>query len=326
MRRRHLLALTGAAVTAGALASAQKAWAAERVVGWISTESQETMSAFTKAFRKGLDSAVTRGGTTVRLIERSAPGGGEAVASAVADLQRAGAQVIVSQGAATLPVVRAKPSIPVVFGYSGDPVAAGIVESLARPGRSATGMTFMSIELVPKRIDFLRRVIPDCRRVALVSNARHPGEESEIGACRRAIEPQAIGLTVHRVQSANDLKPAVAEAADAGAQAMVVLPSALMVQNARMLSAECAARKLPLVSGWASIARSGALMTYGPNLEAAYVRIAQYVARVLDGASPAELPVEQPTAFELVINLGTAAAQGITVPPSLLAQADEIIE
>jgi len=232
----------------------------------------------------------------------------------------------VAQGAATVSVTRAKPALPVVFGFSGDPVVAGVAPSLARPGDGATGMTFMALELNTKRVDFLRLALPDCRRIALISNARHAGEENEIAVCQRAVEPAGIALSVHRVQTAPDLRPALASAFDVGAQAVIVLPSGFMVQQSPVLAADCIARKVPLVSGWAAIARAGALLTYGPNLPAAYRRIAYYVVRILDGATPGSLPIEQPSAFELVVNARTAAALGMSLPPTLLAQADEVIE
>jgi putative ABC transport system substrate-binding protein len=205
-------------------------------------------------------------------------------------------------------------------------VAAGIVQSLARPGGNATGMSFMSVELNPKRIDFLRTMLPACRKIALLSNARHFGEENEIAACQRTVEGAGIELTIWRSQSPADIQSVVGQALDGGAQALVMLPSSTMVQQAAATCAQCLARNVPVVSGWASIARAGALLTYGPNLQAAYRRIGFYVVRVLGGATAASLPIEQPTSFELILNRKTALALGVSMPPSLLAQADEVIE
>jgi len=322
MRRRTF---TAAAPVALLGLPASRAHAADRVIGWISPESRETTVPFFKAFQAGLQSN-TRPGDTVRVIERYAVGGSETTAQQIAELQKEGVSLIVAQGAATLAVVRAKPAVPVVFAYSGDPVVAGIAQSFARPGGDATGVSFMSLELNPKRIDFLRIAVPECRKVALLSNARHAGEENDIAASQRAVERAGMELTVWRSQSPGETPSVVTQALDAGAQALVVLPSSPMVQQARAIVNQCLPRKVPVVSGWASIARAGALLTYGPNLDETYKRVGWFVMRVLGGAPPGTLPIEQPTTFELVINRKTADRLGLALPPSLLAQADEVIE
>jgi putative tryptophan/tyrosine transport system substrate-binding protein len=320
MKRRELIAIIG-----GSALAATPLRAAERVVGWISPESREATAPFFNALRAGLQ-ANLRPGDTVRIIERYVVGGPEAVAQAVDELQKEGTGLIVAQGAATPSVVRAKPRVPVVFAYSGDPVVAGIAQSFARPGGDATGVSFMSQELNPKRIDLLRLALPECRRVALLSNARHAGEENDIAASQRAVERSAIELIVLRSQGSTDIPALVERALDAGSQALLALPSSTMVAQAPAIVAQCLARRVPVVSGWAAIARAGALLTYGPNLAEAYKRVGWYVVRVLGGAAPGNLPIEQPTTFELVVNRKTAGTLGLALPPSLLAQADEVIE
>ena len=153
-------------------------------------------------------------------------------AAQVAELQQMGVRLIVAQGVAAVSVIAAKPSVPVVFGYSGDPVVAGIAQSMSRPGGNATGISFMSIELSPKRIDLVRTALPECRRVALLSNARHPGEEKEIAACQSAVQPLGIELTPYRAQNPAEIRAALTRALDSGAQAVVMLPSSTMVQRA----------------------------------------------------------------------------------------------
>jgi putative ABC transport system substrate-binding protein len=320
MKRRELIAI------AGGTALASQARAAERVIGWISPESREATAPFFAALQAGLKANMPPGGDTVRVIERYGVSGPDNAARQIAELQQQGVSLIVTQGGASVTVVQAKPSVPVVFAFSGDPVLGGIVQSLARPGGSATGMSFMSVELNPKRIDLLRTMLPACRKIALLSNARHFGEENEIVACQRTVEGVGIELTVWRSQGPADIQSVVGKALDSGAQALVVLPSSTMVQQAAAICAQSLARNVPVVSGWASIAQAGALLTYGPNLQAAYRRLGFYVMRVLGGASPASLPVEQPTILELILNRRTAHALGVAFPPSLLAQADEVIE
>lgn len=303
-----------------------RASAAERLVGWISPESPQATAPFFNALKAGLTAALTGGAEPVRIVERYDVNSPALAAAQVAELQQMGVRLIVSQGAATITVVGAKPIVPVVFGYSGDPIVAGIAQSMSRPGGNATGISFMSIELNPKRIDLLRTALPACRRIALLSNARHAGEEKEIAICQTAVQPLNIELTVYRAQNPGEIRPALAQALDAGAQAVVMLPSSAMVQHAPAAAADCIARKVPLISGWAAIARAGALFTYGPNLQEAYKRLALYVVRVLGGSPPAILPIEQPTVLELVINQKTAATIGLALPATLVAQADEIIE
>ena len=322
MNRRHILAAGLAAPFLGA----GRALAAERLIGWISPESANVTAPFFNALQAGLTAALPAGAEPVRILERYEVNTPAQAAAQIADLQQMGARLIVSQGAATVTVAAAKPSVPVVFGYSGDPVVAGIAQSMSRPGGNATGISFMSVELNPKRIDLLRTALPACRRIALMSNTRHAGEEKEIAACQSAVQPLGIELTAYRGQNAGEIRNALAQALDSGAQAIVMLPSSTMVQLAPSAAADCIARKVPLVSGWATMARAGALFTYGPNLQEAYKRLAVYVVRVLGGAAAATLPIEQPTVLELVINQKTAAALGLTLPPALLAQADEIIE
>ncbi|MBX9946544.1 MAG: ABC transporter substrate-binding protein [Reyranella sp.] len=322
MKRRVIVAAGLAAPFLGA----GRAFAAERLIGWVSPESAEVTAPFFNALKAGLDAARPAGAEPVRILERYNAATPALAAAQVAELQQMGVSLIVSQGAATVTVVAARPTVPVVFGYSGDPVVAGIAQSMSRPGGNATGVSFMSVELNPKRIDLLRTAQPACRRIALMSNTRHAGEEKEIVACQSAVQPLGIELTAYRGENAAEIRAALAQALDSGAQAVVMLPSTAMVQLTPTAAVDCIARKVPLISGWASMARAGALLTYGPNLQEAYKRLAHYVVRVLAGAAPATLPIEQPTVFELVINQKTAAALGLVLPPTLLAQADEIIE
>ncbi len=327
MKRRTFLVATTAGTLAGGVTLGAPARAADRLIGWISPETPETTGTFTRAFRDGMARQTSSGGADVRILERYAPGAPEdVVARYVDELQQQGVRLIVTQGGATPVTIRARPKVPVVFGYSGDPVAAGFAQSLARPGGNATGLTFLSIELMPKRIGLLRQALPDCRRIALISNARHPGEEREIAACRTVVEAADVKLTVHTFDGVAGFKTAIAAALGSGAQAVLGLPSALMMYNTPLLAAACIEQKVPLISGWSEMARSGALMTYGPNLARAYARIARYAVRILDGTSPDVLPIEQPTELELVINRKTAASIGLALPPSLLAQADELID
>ena len=321
MLKRRAVLLTSAV---GLAVGVGRARAAQQSIGWISQETREAIAPFLQAFKAGLADRFA-GRSVPPVVDMSVTAGVPAVEQAVRELEKAQVALIVAQGSATVPVVRAKPAVPVVFGFSGDPIVAGIAQSLAQPGGNATGISFMSVELMPKRIDLLRMALPACRRVGLLSNALHPGEEKEVLACQQAVKAQGVDVTIHRVNGGDEIAGAV-DRALADSQAIVMLPSGSMVRAANATAAQCTARKVPLVSGWATIARAGALMTYGPNLDAGYRRVAYHVLRVLDGTPPGSLPIEQPTQFELVLNRRTAAGIGVTLPPTLLAQADEVID
>ncbi len=318
MRRRTLL---GAALAAPALARA-----AGRPIGWVSVERPAASAEFLAVFRSALPTAFPSGAEVPAVLDRYAETNPAAVAEQVKELQAAGVSLIVGQGGATPLVVRAKPTVPVVFAFSGDPVVAGVIDSLARPGGNATGMSFMSIELNPKRIGLARELVPGCSKVALLSNRRHPGEEKEIAACQQAVRELGIELADYRVETEAEALAATNEALAKGAQAMLMLSSAGMMRHVAGVSAACSPRKVPLICGWSMFARQGAVLSYGPKLDDCFRRVAWYVARVNGGASPATLPVELPTSFELVINKRAAAGMGLALPPTLLAQADEVIE
>jgi putative ABC transport system substrate-binding protein len=321
MKRRALLATLAAAP----LASPGLTRSATRPIGWISIEPSGSAAEFLTALRTALAS-VFPGADQPQVIDRNSGADPAAIAASVKELQDRGVSLIVSQGAASPLVVRAKPAVPVVFAFSGDPVVAGMVDSLARPGGNATGMTFLSIELSAKRLGLAREVVPGCHKVALFSNRRHPGEEKEIAAVQEAVQKIGVELSVHRMETQDEATAAARQALDAGTQAVLALSSGGMLQQMPAIAAAFAERKVPVISGWASFARRGAVMSYGPNLAECYRRIGWYVARVLGGAAPSTLPIEQPSAFELVINRKTAEALGLALPVTLMAQANEVIE
>jgi putative ABC transport system substrate-binding protein len=231
----------------------------------------------------------------------------------------------VSQGAA-LRVARKLPgTTPVVFGNSGDPLEAGVAQSLARPGGRFTGITFLAYVLVGKRVEFLHEVAPKAKRLAVVSNPDHIGDAKEFAETRAAAIGLGLEVSHYPARDPAQLASALASAAAARAEALVVHPDALMVEQRAAIGHFTSERRIPTISGWAAIAEGGCLLTYGPNLQVSYRRLAYFVDRILRGAKPAEIPIELPSVVELVINLKTAKALGITVPPSLLLRADRVI-
>jgi putative ABC transport system substrate-binding protein len=319
LKRRHLV-VGGAGLALGARSAAI---AATPTIGWVAPDTREAAAPFFRALYEGLRDRMKS--SAPQIVERYAPKGPDDVTAATQDLVRQGVSLIVAQGTATLSAVRAAQSVPVVFAFSGDPVLAGAAQSLAQPGGNATGISFMSVELMPKRIDYLRQATPAARRFALLSNARHPGEEREIQSCLEAVASHGISVAVHRVRTLDEV-PAATDRALQEAQALLVLSSAFMVNATPGIAAQCMAKKIPMVAGWASMARAGALMSYGPNLEAGTRRVAYYVERILAGAPPSSLPIELPTAFELMLNRRTAAAIDVPLPATLLAQAEQVID
>jgi putative ABC transport system substrate-binding protein len=242
------------------------------------------------------------------------------------ELVAEGAEVIIANGASTVPAMTAAGPVPVVYGFSGDPVAAGIADGLARPRGNATGVTLMWPEANAKRIEILKELAPAVRRITLISSPNHPGEPAEIEVCRRSVASLGIDMTYMPVFSDADLEKALGQAASEGADALVSPPDPVTTRNRQLLAKTAVERRIPFVSGWALHAESGALMTYGPSATWGYQRVGYYAARVLAGAKPADLPIEQPSRFELMLNLQTAKAIGLKISDLMIERADRVIE
>lgn len=297
-------------------------------ISWISLAGPEDAdtSPFFETFRAELRDLGYVEGRNLTIEARWARGDPVRGVELAKELVQLGVAAIVSQGAAIRVVQPVAGSVPIVFAMSANPEKAGLVESLARPGRNFTGATFMSYEVNAKRLELLKEAFPALSKIALLSNPEHPGEHIELEVSRKAAA--SLGLTIQYVpvRSAEELDRAFSAIANAGVDAIVALPDALVMQHRARLIEFATRLRIPAVSGWPAFARSGGLMTYGPNLRQSFRMVARSVDKVLKGAHPAELPVEQPTTFELVINLKAAKALGLEVPPSLLTRADEVIE
>jgi putative ABC transport system substrate-binding protein len=318
-RRAFLAAIAATAVPWPAAAQAQRTAPAR--VGWISTEPQP--DPFIDGFREGLRLHGYVEGQNV-ILDLRYTRDLEALRTAVAELTQSKVAFIVSSGPA-IRAIRAARDIPVLFAISGDPVALGLAASLARPGGNFTGLTFLSLEIAAKRVELLKQAVPQMRRLAVLSNTDHPGEHSE----RRATEEaaRALGLAVSYIpfRGAGELDTGLAAVRGAGADAMLVFPEgATMVARAKIAQFAIAER-LPSMFGWSEYADAGGLMSYGANQRQAYVRLAAYADKLLRGARTAELPIEQASHFELVVNMKTAAALGITLPPATLLLANRRI-
>jgi ABC-type uncharacterized transport system substrate-binding protein len=325
MRRREFITLLGAAA-----ASWPRAARAQQqpmpVVGFLGPLSQSTMSPWTAAFAQRLRELGWIEGRTVAIEYRWGEGRSERFPEIMAEFVRLKVSVIVTGGtAAVIAAKQATSVIPIVFGSVADPVGTGLVASLARPGGNITGLSNQSADLPGKRFEVLRKAVPGLRRLAIMANISNPANVLEMNEGQAAA--RTLGLDVVRVEirRAEDIVPAF-ESLKGGADALYVVTDALVNTNRVRINTLALDARLPTMHGEKGYVESGGLMSYGPNFPDMYRRAAGYVDKILRGAKPADLPVEQPTKFELVINLQTAKALGITIPDRLLAIADEVIE
>jgi len=233
--------------------------------------------------------------------------------------------LLLALGGDVAPVmVKATQTIPVVFASSADPVRLGLVASLARPGGNATGVTFLQDELASKRLEYLKQAAPRISRVAFLWNPDHVDNEQR--QAERAVPILNVQLQPLEVRGSADFDGAFRAATEAGADALYVVSSRVTTLNIPRIVEFAARNRLPLAGGWGGWAKAGGLLSYGPNINDMVRRAADYIDRVLKGAQPGDLPTLQPTAFEIVINLKTARALGLSIPPPLLAVANEVIE
>ena len=223
-------------------------------------------------------------------------------------------------------MIRAGVKLPIVFVMSADAVEAKVVASFARPGGNRTGMSLFSLDLIGKRLEFLKEAMPQLKRIAIIANPEHSGEPFELKAAQEAAKQ--IGLSHHYfpMHSESELEQALAAVARGHDEAILAFADGFTVSFAERIAAFSVTQKIPAVSGWALFAQRGNLMSYGPVIDECYRRIAMYVDKIFKGAKPSDLPVELPTKVELVINLKTAKMLGLTIPQSLLLRADEVIQ
>jgi putative ABC transport system substrate-binding protein len=325
-KRRKLVIALGAGALAAPFASFAQQQTKVWRIGWLSNASPAN-SPFFDAFRGGMRDLGYVEGRNVVIDARWGEGSSDRIEQLAVELVKSKPDVIVTQGGpATYPIVRAGATMPVVFGFSGDPVEAGVVASLARPGRNFTGVTFLSFDLVGKRMEMLKEAMPGLKRVAIIANPQHAGEQGELRASQAAAKTLGLAMDYHQVRNEAELDDALAALLKSHSEALDMFPDALLMRYSEKIAAFSAKSRIPAISGWASFAERGNLMTYGPNLRDAFRRLATYVDKIVKGAKPADLPVELPTTVELVVNMKTAKALGIKIPNSILVRADKVIE
>jgi putative ABC transport system substrate-binding protein len=281
------------------------------------------------AFRQGLRELGYVEGQNLVIEDRYAEGSQERLRDLAAELVRLPVDVMVAEGAAaTRAAQHATHTIPIVMAATADPVGEGFVASLAQPGGNITGLSSLGAELPGKRLELLKETLPQSRRIAVLANPAFPAHASRMHNLTVAAGALGLHLQVVEVRRADALETAFATMARAEADAVLVEPDAVLLngQRGRIVADLAAQHRLPMMYAWREWVVAGCLMSYGPSLSDTTRRAADYVDKILKGAKPADLPVEQVTKFALVLNLKTAKALGITMPPSLLLLADEVIQ
>jgi len=323
MHRRRFIVSLGSAIALPCVAAEQQK--SVPVIGFLGVGSPGPVAPSVAAFRQGLAETGYVEGQNVAIDYRWAEGRSDRLPGLAADLVGRKVDVIVTQGG-TLPASAAKDAtstIPIVF-TGGDPVEQGLVASFARPGGNLTGFTFFLVELVLKRFELLSELVPKARVIALLMNPRTPS--SWLGEVQQAARTKGVQLPILEAATESEIDAAFASLVELHAGALLIGPNPFFNDRREQLVALASRYALATSYEWRESVAAGGLISYGPSLTATYRQVGNYAGRILKGEKPADLPVQQPTTFELVVNLKTAKELGLTVPPSILARADEVIE
>ena len=326
MKRRDLMLLLGGALTvARALRAQQKVIP---VIGWLSSVSPGPSAHFVAAFRQGLGETGYVEGQNVTIEYRWAEGRDDRLPAFAADLVGSNVDLIVASGSllSTLAAQNATSTIPIVFPALSDPVAAGLVASLAHPGGNLTGFSPIQYEMMPKRLELLTELVPQARVIALLVTPNEPRTEGLIRDMQEAARVKGIELQILKAEDEREIDTAFATLVQLQASALILGPDSFLNSRREQIVALASRHAFPTISAWRELTAAGGLISYGPNIAALCRETGIYAGRILKGEKPADLPVQRPTRFELVINLKTARALGLTVPPRMLARADEVIE
>jgi putative ABC transport system substrate-binding protein len=326
MNRRELLLMLGATMTAAphALRAQQRAMP---VIGYLSGGSPGPSAPNLAAFRQGLSESGYVVGQNLAIEYRWAEGRYDRLPALAADLVGRKVDVIATTGGpAVLTVKSATSTIPIVFSSGDDPVVRGLVASFARPGGNLTGVSFISIELMPKRLELLSDLVPQARVIALLVNPNNPIAERIIGNMQQAAGAKGVQLSILMAGTESEIDTAFATLVQQHAGGLIVGGDTFFASRLDQFVALAARYSVPAIYEWREWVAAGGLISYGPSNTGNWHQVGTYVGKILKGAKPADLPVQQPTTFELVVNLKTAQALGLTIPPSILARADEVIE
>jgi ABC-type uncharacterized transport system substrate-binding protein len=323
VRRREFIEFSALALAWPIAARAQPAKLP--TIGFLGAGAQSAWTHWTAAFVQRLHELGWLEGRTVTIEYRWADGRTERFREIAAEFVRLKVDVIVTVGSAVPAAKDATSTIPIVFALAVDPIGSGMVDSLARPGGNVTGLSMQTTELAGKRVELLRQILPGLRRIAVIANVSYPASVLEVAEVREVARKSGFEVKLLEIRRAEDIGSAF-EALGNETQALYVCASALFNASIARINTLALGARLPTITSLREYVEAGGLMSYGTNNTALFRRAGETVDKILKGAKPADLPVEQPTAFELVINLTTAKALGLKIPEAFLLRADAIIE
>ena len=325
IRRRQFITLLGGAAVAWPLAARAQQAGKLPTIGFFGPNTASAWRPWTAAFWQRLHELGWIEGRNLAIEYRWADARSERFAEIAAEFVRLKVDVIVTGGNAAVAAKQVSSVVPIVFALIDDPVSTGLIASLARPGGNITGLSILSADLAGKRLELLREVVPGLRRLAIMGNVGNPFTVLEIGEVKAAAG--TLGLEVHtlEIRKPENIAPAF-EALKGRADALYICTDGLVNANRIRINILAAGARLPTMTGIRELVEAGALLSYGANLPDLFRRAADYVDKILRGAKPDDLPIQQPTKFEFVINLNTAKALGLTIPETFLVRADEVIE
>ena len=325
MRRRDFITLLGGAAAAWPFAARAQQAGRLPVIGFLGAATASAWEPWTAAFVQGLRELGWNEGRNIAIEYHWAEGRSERFEEIAKEFVRLKVDVVVTGGNAAVAVKQATSTIPIVFVLAVDPVGMGLVASLSHPGGNVTGLSNQQTDTAGKRLELLREVLPDLRRLAIMASVGFPEAVQEARDVQAISKKLGLDVVTSEIRHAGDISRAF-KTLKGQAEALYVTADALANSNRMRINALALAARLPTMYGVRGMVEAGGLMSYGANYSDLFRRAGYYADKILRGAKPAELPVEQPTKFDLVVNLITAEALGLTVPPTLLARADEVIE
>jgi ABC-type uncharacterized transport system substrate-binding protein len=326
MKRRDFMTLLGGAAATWPLAARAQQAGKSRTIGFLGAATPSAASQWVAAFVARLRELGWTEGRTLAIEYRWAEGDNDRLAEIAAEFVRLNVDVIVTWGTASvLAAKQATSVIPIVFASAGDPVGTGLVASLARPGGNVTGLSNQAPDVAGKRLELLREFVPGLRQLAILANIGSPIGVLQIGQAQAAARALGLEVTALEIVGAQDITPAL-ETLKGRAEALYVVSEPLVFTHRIRIHTLALAARLPTMHDYREYVEAGGLMSYGPNFPDLFRRAADFVNKILRGANPADLPVEQPTKFDFVFNVTTARALGLKIPESLLLRADEVIE
>lgn len=324
MRRRDFIALLSVIMAQPLAARAQQPAGKLRTVGFLGADAA-SFSTWTAAFADRLSQLGWIGGRTVAIKYRWSLGRPEVVRETAVEFVRQKVDVIVTYGGAVAAFKQATPDIPIVFAIAVDPIGGGLVTSLSRPSSNVTGLSLQVTDIASKRLELLNEVVPHLRRLAIMADAGYPASVKELSEVQATARALGLEVVLHEIRRADDIASAFV-ALRSQADALYIVEDALIAANIGSVITLALSAGQPTIFNTPDFVKAGGLMSYGPNYVDMFRRTAELVDKILRGTKPGDIPVEQPSTFEFVINMKTAKALGLAVPDKMLALADEVIE